>query len=84
LKKLSKTFPPMGSTRRALSEGFWSLNAGSVSCRKLKARRVDNVSNVFRKGGLLEKVAVTDKELKGSSQFGTNERKMRLRKSDEP
>jgi hypothetical protein len=30
------------------------------------------------------KVAVADKELKGSSQFGTNERKMRLRKSDEP
>jgi hypothetical protein len=65
----------MGSTRRALSKGFWSLNAGGVSCTELKARRVDNVSNVFLKGGLLQKVAVADKELRGSSQFGTNERK---------
>jgi hypothetical protein len=38
----------------------------------------------FEKADFWKKVAVADKELKGSSQFGTNERKMRLRKSDEP
>ena len=49
-EKQYRAWPSTGSSRRALPEGFWAFNAGSVSCAKLKMRRDESVSNVSENG----------------------------------